>query len=62
MGDVKFTKSLENIRIERRLKARVDVKNLCRKINILLFGSQGGVTVYVPLTYYVGNRCNMKEI
>ena len=60
---VMFTKRLENIRIERRLKARVDFPRRCKKGEYFILGMpRQVVAVYDPLIYHFGDGCNMEEI
>ncbi|MDI6851402.1 MAG: hypothetical protein QMD82_05640 [bacterium] len=60
---VMFTKRLENIRIERRLKARVDLPRLCKKGEYLIsWEPRQVVAVHDPLIYHFGDGCNMEEI
>jgi len=60
---VMFTKRLENIRIERRLKARVDLPGLCKRGEYFIsWEPRQVVAVYDPLIYHFGDGCNMEEI
>ena len=60
---VMFTKRLENIRIERRLKARVDFPKRFKKGEYFIsWEPRQVIAVYDPLIYHFGDGCNMEEI
>jgi len=60
---VMFTKRLENIRIEKRIKVRLDYFGGPKKWDsFLTLCPRQVVAVYNPLIYHFGDGCNMEEI